>query len=142
MDNNIFGNNLETFDFGTSRVGQREGYYMTICQTLRGKNHTYRVSFSRDVCNAVDGKELMQLRVVINKFSNEMMMVFLNSNDPKVLMFGRESTGQIRVHSKSLAHFLMQRLNIHGDNVSVKIELSPDVSNSNEYATFKVLKQL
>ena len=141
MDNNIFGNNLETFDFGTSRVGQREGYYMTLCQTLRGRNHTYRVSFSEDVRKVVDGKELLQLRVVINKFSNEMMMVFLNSNDPQVLMFGREVTGQIRIHSKSLTRFLKSRLNIDGDNVSVKIELSPDVSNSNEYATFKVLKQ-
>ena len=114
---------------------------MTLCQTLRGRNHTYRVSFSEDVRKVVDGKELLQLRVVINKFSNEMMMVFLNSNDPQVLMFGREVTGQIRIHSKSLTRFLKSRLNIDGDNVSVKIELSPDVSNSNEYATFKVLKQ-
>jgi len=137
----FLSNNLEAFDFGGAKNSKHEGFYMTISANVKSaKSKTYRTSFSECVRKVVDGKGLKNFRIIANKFTGELMMVFLNSDNPNVLKFGREATGQIRIHSKPLIDFMKARLGITGNSVSARIELSEDVSNSEEYATFKVVR--
>ena len=137
----FLSNNLETFDFGGAKNARHAGFYMTLSANVKSsKSKSYRTSFSEEVRKVVDGKGLKKFRIIVNKFTGELMMVFLNSDNPNVLEFGRESTGQIRIHSRPLIDFMKARLGITGESVSARIELSEDVSNSEEFATFKVIR--
>ena len=96
------------------------------------KTSVFNVAFSRKVSDIVNLKKLDNIRVRIDTLTDEVFVVFCNNKDS--LEVRRNNSGKIFSLSKDLYMYLTDGY-IHG----MSFHLSDDLSNSNEYAAFKIL---
>lgn len=95
------------------------------------KTSVFNVVFSRKVSDIVNLKNLDNIRVRIDTLTDDVFVVFCNNKDSLKV---KRNGGRISSSSKDLYMYLTDGY-IHG----MSFHLSDDLSNSNEYATFKIL---
>ena len=75
---------------------------------------------------------------MLKKYTSSIFFVFLKGDDNIDARFAREKSGQVRINNRDLIDFLSKKLNLTGDFSGVALELSPDLANDDNYATFRI----
>lgn len=133
-------NNFEILHFRVGRGGnnhQQKGYFCRVTR-MRGDRKHYRIGFSMDTSNAITSKGLTHFQLHVERFTGSVFFVFINGDDSTDARIGKEKGGQVRICNAKLVDYLAKKMNLDGDFQSVLIELSRDLANDDNYATFRI----
>lgn len=119
------GNDFEWLDFD-SRVRERGGFVVTITNSS--------IYFRSDVKSIISEKGLTHVRMRRDKYTNKIWFVF-NKTGEGMKVNNACTKQNLSVCNKELSKFLSCTY----DNKK-HLSLSDDQSNSNDYATFEILK--
>ena len=145
--NNNF-NDFEFIDFAPSSSGRgsrlSHEYYVTISRHTYGKNKMYRVTFSQSVSDRVISRGLKNLRIRRDKVTGDLHIIFLNTNDRQCarVTYEKKTTDRVLLNNKQLCAFFAQLADLSGDFSPIHFELSRDLSNSEQYATYQIIGQI
>ena len=128
------------FDFPQSAFGRRDkkGFFVSLSRYTSSTQHVNRITFSIELSERVVAKELTHFRVRRDDLTGDTFFVFVKGN-ANYMTFGYEKNGAIRLYNKQLVKFLCDQLEIKGDFHATAIQLSEDLSNTPEVATFKII---
>ena len=130
-------NNFEVLHFLARGTKRRDGNYCKI--TCLPTTKHYRVGFSRAVSEVVNDKGLTHIQLHVERYTSSVFIVFLKSNDNVDARVVHEQGGQVRVNNVDLVGYLAKKIGIDGDFKSYALELSQDLANDDNFATFKLM---
>ena len=118
-------NDFEWLDFD-SRVRERGGFVITITDSS--------IYLRSDIKNIISKKGLTHVRMRRDKYTDKIWFVF-NKTGEGIKVHNTNTKQNLCICNKELSKFLL----ITYDNKK-NLSLSDDQSNSNDYATFEILK--
>ncbi len=131
-------NDFEVLHFRSAQgTKRRSGNYCKV-SSLKSSNH-YRVGFSGDVSKVVNEKGLTHIQLHIERYTASVFLVFLKSSDNVDARIAHEKGGQVRVNNVDLVNYLAKKIGINGDFKGYALELSQDLANDDNFATFKLM---
>lgn len=145
--NNNF-NDFEFIDFAPSSSGRgsrlSHAFYVSISRHTNGKNKQYRVSFCPSVSECVISRGLKNLRIRRDKVTGDLHIIFLNTNNKQCawVTYENKAANRVVVNNKQLCAFFAQLADLSGDFSPIYFELSRDLSNSEQYATYQIIGQI
>jgi AAA15 family ATPase/GTPase len=133
-------NNFDILHFHVTRGNKgREGNFCTLTRLTDGrKGKNYRVGFSSDVSEIINKKGVTHFQLHVEKYTSSVFFVFLKGDDNVDARFAREKSGQVRINNRDLVSYLSKKLELTGDYSGVTLELSPDLANDDNFATFRI----
>lgn len=155
MDNNLFSNNKDfTFlDFKPARGGAKKlsgeyQYFFSVSRHTKAESrcNSYRTAFSTKVSEVVFLKGLTHFRLRRDNITGDLHIIFLKDSSgqcAKVCWEGRAGEkGVVRMYNKELCNFFASQIGRKGDFNPTYWQLSEDLSNNDDYATFKIIKHI
>lgn len=107
-----------------------------LTEARAGKN--YRVGFSTEISEVINRKGVTHFQLHVEKYTSSVFFVFLKGDDNIDARIAREKSGQVRINNRDLVAYLANKLNLTGDFSGVVLELSPDLANDDNIATFRI----
>ena len=129
-------NDFDVLHFIARGTKRRDGNYCKI--TCLPTTKHYRVGFSSAVSAVVNDKGLTHIQLHVERYTSSVFVVFLKSNDNVDARVAHEQSGQVRVNNVDLVLYLTKKLGLEGDVNGYTLELSPDLANDDNYATFRI----
>ena len=149
----LFSNQFDDFEFidfkpltrgSASRCAAT--YYLSVSRHVgERKVNIYRTSLSAEASAIVVKKGLTHFRLRRDKATGELHIIFLFDTTGKCAPITFETnneTRRVRFNNKQLCDFLARHAGVEGNFSPIYFELSKDLSNSDQYATFKIQKLL
>lgn len=132
--------NFEILHFHVTKGNKgKKGNFCILTRLTEGKKcKNYRVGFSTDISNIINKKGVTHFQLHVEKYTSSIFFVFLKGDDNIDARFAREKSGQVRINNRDLIDYLSKKLNLTGDFSGVALELSPDLANDDNYATFRI----
>lgn len=137
--------NFEVLQFPVERPGNRlklDGYQIAITRTGCGKESSrpyHSILLSDNVGNIVRNKNLTHVRLHVEKYTRSIFMLFLKSDNSDAA-FKANTSKHVIINNRGLVNWLAENvLHLDGDFRQVRVMLSDDLSNSDDYATFKLI---
>lgn len=121
------------FDFENSRRGREISGFAMRVYNKRGNR---RVQFSKNVGEVVTKRGLSKLRIRKDNMTGRIHLLFNRDKGVTIKNNGSNSPFSLRVNSVDMAAFLVKTFSLMDGDV---LNLSDDLSQSDEYATFEVL---
>jgi hypothetical protein len=140
---------FEFIDFASTRGGDRtqSNYCMRLTRYPRIKDGktklSVRLSLSTKVFNVLKKKGLNGFRVRKDNVTGELLLIFLDYVEGKYgkVNYGGRNDNTAIIQNRKFVDFLVKEFKLNGVELhSHEIELSEDISNSDKYATFRIIK--
>lgn len=152
MDNNSNNRDFTFLDFKGSRGGNRKingEYPYWACASRHineNRSNSYRTAFSREVSLLVARKGLTHMRIRRDNLTGVMHVIFLKDTTGQCAPIGWDKTkgknNIVRLYNKALCDFFATLAGKSGNFEPTYWQLSEDLSNSLEYATFRIIKHI
>lgn len=140
-------------DFKPTRGGARKlsgehQYFFAVSRhtNRQSKSNSYRTAFSTPVSEIVFLKGLTHFRIRRDNITGDLHFIFLKDTSGQYAQVTWEGMAgdnrQVRMYNKELCNFFANQIGIKGDFSPTYWQLSGDLSNSDDYATFKIIKHI
>lgn len=137
-------NDFEVLHFPVIRGGQRkelEGCVLSITRTM-GKGQYGCIYFSPEITKTLVERMLTHVQIHIEKYTGTAFLVFLrgDSHDAPLRFIEQNGRPVVRLHNKQLIDYLLTKAGKATTEPvrAYKIALSNNLSNTEEYATYKL----
>lgn len=136
-------NDFDFLDFTTCRGGSHQGNgerFMTVTRSCSESGHqTYRVGFSRSICEEIFKRQLTHFRIRKDNYTNALHIIFLKGDETMGKLYLDKASNLYRIANKRLVAFLAKRMGLTGYFRSEIIPLGDNLSNSVDYLTFELI---
>lgn len=108
--------------------------------SLNHKAQYYTITFNMEVSTMIRKGGYKYLRIRHDNITGELHFIFTKN---KGLQFSTEKNHakNITIKNKDMVLFLINKLNISYNSVRTAIKISKNLANSNEFLTFKILRE-
>ena len=137
-------NTMTFIEFEATKGGSRirSGKYIVASKLENRQHKIYRVGISRDVAKIIRAKDLTHYRIGLNEFTNEVFLIFCKNALGRIVFQSAKKHGDgtryLAINSKAFCDWLGKHYTLGAEYKRVYFMLSDDMSNSNDYATFKI----
>ena len=140
-------NNFEILQFPTTRGGGRSplvGNTMALTRTFaeNGSIKYNALTFSREIRQLLAQKALTHIQLHIDKYTGVVYMVCLRGDDSADARIVKHNTmNTLQCNNRNLVLYLLKKFGVD-EKMTVRgyrFEVSPDLSNSDEFATFRIV---
>lgn len=127
------------FDFDKScRGGHRGGLDESTIRVSATKSKWHAVYFNHKISEEIKGSELTRMRIRVDLVTGDMHLIFNKDRGATVNI----KTRFVQINNKELVEFLMDKMGKEYDennHVLFSVHVSPNLSNSQKFLTYKIL---
>lgn len=125
------------YDFETrpqsARMSDNE---LSINHSEKNKSITFNIQVSDEIIQS----GLMKLRVRKDNITGDLHLILNREHGSKITFTGK-TRKNVTVINKALAEFLVKELQLDEKSIRDVINISKNISNSNEYRTYKIIRK-